>query len=123
MSDPKCKVVELSSIKMEDGAKELMNAPEMQPYLRYIEAAMLEGDVAPPLLEIAELPLEKRYVWRVASALKWAFADFDDWNVAADRNTLNQEDGDRLLQLLRFRPLQFCMFLKASSALKKWNGS
>jgi hypothetical protein len=28
---PNFKVVELDSIKMEDGAKELMSAPEMQP--------------------------------------------------------------------------------------------
>ncbi len=38
------------------------------------------------------LPLEKRYAWRVASALKWAFADFENLNVVADRRTLSQED-------------------------------
>ena len=32
MSDPRYKVVEASSLKMEDGAKELLNSPEMQPY-------------------------------------------------------------------------------------------
>jgi len=73
------------------------SAPEMQPYFRYVGAAMLEGDVASSLREIAELPLEKRYVWRVASALQWGFADFDDWSVAADRKTLNPEDGDKAL--------------------------
>ena len=26
---------------------------------------------------LAALPLEERYVWRVASALKWAFADLE----------------------------------------------
>lgn len=113
MSDLKFKVVELDSLKMEDGAKELMSAPEMQPYLRYIEAAMLEKDVGPSLGEIAALPLEKRYVWRVASALKWGFADFEDWNVAVDRKSLKPEDADKLMQLLKFRPIQFCMFLKA----------
>jgi len=113
MSDSKHKIVELDSIKMEDGAKELMSAPEMQPYLRYIEAAMFGGDVDPPLREIAELPLEKRYVWRVASALKWGFADFEDWNVVVDRKTLNPQDAANVMQLLRFRPIQFCMFLKA----------
>jgi hypothetical protein len=71
-------VVELESLKMEDGAKELMSAPEMQPYLRYIEAAMLGEDLDPSMREIAELPLEKRYVRRVTSALKWGFADFED---------------------------------------------
>ena len=40
------------------------------------------------LKEVAALPLEKRYVWRVASTLKWAFADFDSMNMEADRQTL-----------------------------------
>lgn len=88
MSEPKYKVVEASSLKMEDGAKELLNSPEMQPYSRYIEAAMFGGDVGPSMREIADLPLEKRYVWRVASALRWGFADFEDWNVVVDRKTL-----------------------------------
>lgn len=59
------------------------------------------------------MPLEKRYVWRVASALKWGFADFDDWSVAVDRKTLKPEDFAKVMQLLRLRPIQFCMFLKA----------
>jgi hypothetical protein len=113
MSDPKYKIVEASSLKMEDGAKELLNSPEMQPYSRYIEAAMFGGDVGPSMRDIADLPLEKRYVWRVASALKWGFADFEDWNVAVDRKTLQTEDLETLMKLLRFRPIQFCLFLKA----------
>ena len=113
MSELKYKVVEASSLKMEDGAKELLSAPEMLPYCRYIEASMFGGDVSPAVQEIAELPLEKRYVWRVASALKWGFADFDDWNIAVDRETLNPEDAAKLMKLLRFRPIQFCMFIKA----------
>jgi hypothetical protein len=119
MSDLKYKVVELDSLKMEDGAQELMSTPEMQPYLRYIEAAMLEKDVGPSMREIAELPLEKRYVWRVASALKWAFADFEDWNVVVDRRTLKPEDAAKVMQLLRVRHIQFCMFLKALVGTKE----
>src|SRR5580698_91058 len=52
-------------------------------------------------------------MWRVASALKWAFADFENLNIVADRRTLCQEDLDKLVDLLRIRPLQFCMFLAA----------
>ena len=62
--------------------------------------------------EIAALPLEERYVWRVASALKWVFADFDTINVEADRLALSPEDRERLEGILKHRPLQFCMFLK-----------
>ena len=113
MSDPNYKVVEASSIKMEEGAEELLNSPEMQPYTRYIEAAMLGGDVGPSMREIADLPLEKRYVWRVASALKWGFVDFEDWNVVVDRKTLQPDDFDKLMRLLKSRPIQLCLFLKA----------
>jgi hypothetical protein len=113
MSDHDFKLVPVDSLNVEEGAKELMSAPEMQPYRRFIEAAFTEGDVDGSLEEIAKLPLEKRYVWRVASALKWGFADFEDWSVIADRRTLNEEDAAKLMQLLRFRPIQFCMFLKA----------
>jgi hypothetical protein len=98
---------------MEDGAKELLSAPEMQPYSRYIMAAVSGADIEPSIREIADLPLEKRYVWRVASALKWGFADFEDWNVTVDRKTLQPDDFDKLMKLLRFRPIQLCLFLKA----------
>jgi hypothetical protein len=52
-------------------------------------------------------------VWRVASALKWGFADFDNITVAADRDTLNPEDFAKVVDLLKFRRIQFCMVLKA----------
>src|ERR1039457_4130618 len=74
---------------------------------------MLGGDVGPSLREIAELPLEKRYVWRVASALKMGFADFENWNVAVHRKTLQPEDFAKVMQLLSSRPSSFCMFFKA----------
>jgi hypothetical protein len=64
-----------------------------------------------PLEALSALPLEKRYVWRVASALKWAFVDFDSLNVKADRETMSEEDRTQLVELLRHRPLQFCIFL------------
>ena len=86
----------------------------MQPYLRYIGAARQEGaKIDFHRAELTKLPLEKRYVWRVASALKWGFADFDDFTVAADRETINPADFAKVVDLLKFRPIQFCMFLKA----------
>jgi len=56
--------------------------------------------------------LAKRYIWRVASALKWAFADLETVNVNVDRQTLSSEDLRKVAELLRFRPLQLCIFLK-----------
>ena len=49
----------------------------------------------------------------MASALKWGFADFDDLGVEADRATLTAEDFAKVKDLLKFRPMQFCLFLKA----------
>lgn len=90
------------------------SSPDMEPYLRLMMAGMQHGaDISPHMAEIAKLPVEKRYVWRVASAMKWAFADFDSVNVNVDRKTLSQQDLKKVLELLSHRPLQFCMFLKA----------
>jgi hypothetical protein len=33
---------------------------------------------------VRDLPLETPYTWRVFSALKWAFADFEDEYIALD---------------------------------------
>jgi hypothetical protein len=46
-------------------------------------------------------------------ALKWAFADFDNLTVEADKLTLTPEDLAKVTDLLKLRPIQFCMFLKA----------
>jgi hypothetical protein len=88
-------------------------SPDMQPYLRLIKAGMQDRDTTPHLEEIAAIPLEKRYVWRVASALKWAFADLETVSVNVDRETLSKEDLKKLIELLRLRPMQLCIFLKA----------
>jgi hypothetical protein len=56
--------------------------------------------------------VEKRYVWRIASALKWGFADFDDLSVSADQATFEPEDLARVKDLLTYRPLQLCISLK-----------
>jgi len=113
MSDPNGKPILLKSLISEAGAHELATSPDMQPYLKMAMAAMQYSDPTPALEEIARLPLEKRYVWRVVSALKWGFADFDDLSVDADRQTLGPNDLTQVMDLLRFRPLQFCIFLKA----------
>jgi hypothetical protein len=112
-SDDPTKWVPPQDLKMEPGAEDLLNSPALKPYMNLALAVMAHRDVGPAIEEITSLPLEERYTWRVASALKWAFADFENLNVVADRRTLCQEDLDKLVDLLRVRPLQFCMFLAA----------
>src|ERR1700722_18844416 len=104
MSDQKPEPIPIKDLISEDGAHELATSPDMQPYLRLIKAGLQNLDTAPHLEEIAALPLEKRYIWRVASALKWAFADLETVSVNVDRQTLSQEDLDKVVELLRFRP-------------------
>ena len=113
MNDDKIKNIPMKDLRKEDGAKELTDSPNMEPYLEYIMASMQGADITPHLELLSNLPLEKRYVWRIASALKWGFADFDNMTVAADRDTINPEDFAKVIDLLKFRPIQFCMFLKA----------
>lgn len=113
MSDKKPKSIPIKNLISEDGAHELATSPDMQPYLRLMKAGLQDHDTTPIVQEIAQLPLERRYVWRVASALKWAFADFDDVNVAVDRETLSAEDLGKVVELLKLRPIQFCLFLQA----------
>jgi hypothetical protein len=112
-SDDSTKWIPPQDLKMEPGAEDLLDSPALKPYMDLALAVMGHKDVGPAIKEITALPLEKRYTWRVASALKWAFADFESLSVVADRRTLGQEDLDKLVDLLRARPLQFCLFFAA----------
>lgn len=112
MSD-EIKKIPIKDLRQEEGATELTSSPEMEPYLDLIMASMQGADVEPHLAVLSNLPLERRYVWRIASALKWGFADFDDVTVAADRDTMDPEDFAKVVDLLKLRPIQFCMFLKS----------
>lgn len=111
MGNPK--QIPIKDLRQEEGASELASSPDMEPYLKIMMAEMQGADVQPHVDALSKLPLEKRYVWRVASALKWGFADFDTEPVVADRETLNPDDFAKVRDLMKFRPIQFCMFLKA----------
>jgi hypothetical protein len=113
MPQGRLKRIPLNELGQEDGAHPLASSPDMEPYFDFAVAVIQGADPTPELEAIRRLPLEQRYVWRVASALKWGFADFDTVNVDADRRTLTPEDFAKLLDLVKLRPTQFCMFLKA----------
>ena len=49
----------------------------------------------------------------MASALKWGFADFDSTNVDADLQTLTPQDMAKVMDPLKLRHVQFCIFLQA----------
>ena len=111
--DDSPKLVPLRDLKSEPEAEELLDSEAMEPYTDFAVAMMGGQDTGPAVEKLLALPMEKRYVWRVASALKWAFADFDTVTVQADRQTIPPEDRKQLVDLLSNRPLQFCLFLSA----------
>ena len=113
MDNGDIKRISLTRITAEEGAEDLVASPSMQPYLRLAEALADKRSLKKSVAVIAALPLEERYLWRVLSALKWGFADFDSVNVTIDRKTLRPEDRGKVAELLSHRPIQFCLLLKA----------
>jgi hypothetical protein len=111
--DDPIKRIPIKDLRQEPGAHELAESADMEPYVNFAMTLMQGNDPAPELEAIRQVPLEKRYVWRVASALKWGFADFDSLNVSADKKTLTPENLAKVMELLKLRPIQFCLFLKA----------
>jgi hypothetical protein len=104
--------IPIKYIHQEDGAHELATSPDMKPYLEFIKAVIQDHDPAPELETIRRLPLERRYVWRVASALKWGLADCESLSVEADRLTLTLDDFAKVKEPLKFRPMQLALVLK-----------
>ena len=102
----------INELRQEEGAHELGISPNMKPYLQFVMAVMQDQDPTPELEAIRQLPLEKRYVWRVAAALKWALADCETLNVKADKETLSSDDLAKVVDLLQLRPVQICLFLR-----------
>jgi hypothetical protein len=113
MPDDNIKWMPIKDLHQEEGAHELASSPDMEPYLDFIKAVMQGHDPTPELETLRQLPLEKRYVWRIASALKWGLADCDDLSVKADRQTLTEQDFAKVMALLKFRPMQLAIVLKA----------
>jgi hypothetical protein len=96
MTDGKISRVPISELHSEDGAQELVRS-----------------DTEPYLAALAALPLEERYVWRVISALKWAFCDLDTETAIADLHTLSEADLKKVVEPLSLRAIQFCMFVNS----------
>jgi hypothetical protein len=100
--------VSLEEIEVDALAHELATSEGTKPYLDcLIKAYSNNAGLEAALQVVRDLPLEKRYTWRVFSALKWAFADFEDEYVALDlphipepmRSEMTKELERRLLQL------------------------
>src|ERR1039457_5563991 len=99
MDPDEIKKIRLKDLKTEDGAEELTASAVMQPYAILAEAVQTSQGLKEAVAVIGQLPLEERYLWRVLSALKWAFADFDSVNVVIDRKTLRPDDRKKVAEL------------------------
>ena len=113
MADGKITNLPINEINSENGAKDLVLSERMKPYLALLKAQMSGQDTEPYLVALAALPLEERYVWRVVSALKWAFCDLDTESAIADLHTLSEADLKKVVEPLSLRAIQFCMFVNA----------
>lgn len=100
-------------IKTDPVADELAESIQMKPYVDFFEAAMNRQDVEPMLRRVADLQLNERYVWRVASALDWAFADCDSETARLDWTVMSEEERAEVSDMLRFRVTQIALFIKA----------
>jgi hypothetical protein len=107
--------VSLRGINTDPLARELATSERTQPYLDCLikayrhNAAGLEA----ALQVVRDLPLEKRYTWRVFSALKWAFADFEDEYVGLDLPHIPEPTRSEMTKELELRFQQLQMLLQA----------
>jgi hypothetical protein len=107
------KNVPISELRTEPGSEELVRSDGMKPYLEVLKAEISGRDTGPALAALAALPLEQRYVWRVISALKWGLCDLDTESVAADVETLSEQELKTVAEPLALRAMQLSLFIKA----------
>lgn len=113
MSDNPTKRIPIKDLISEHRVTEMATSPEMKPYHKLLTAYAQGSSCVSEWAAIRSLPLERHYIWRVASALEKGLVDFDSRNVEADKRTLSPDDIARVTELLRYRPIQLCQFLKA----------
>jgi hypothetical protein len=111
MKRPKSKVIPIANCNVEDKAQEVVRPDGMRPYDALLDAQMWGEDTSAFVSAIRALPLEERYVWRIMSALEWAFCDFNTNLVNIDLRTLRGEKRAELNEDLQVRTLQFLVFV------------
>jgi phage tail sheath protein FI len=105
--------IELSKIKTDPVGDDLTKSPEMKPYVDVIVALMKKEGVKEAVQRVADLNLNERYVWRVASALDLAFADLDSESALLDWEVMSDDERAEISEMLRLRVIQFAYFLRA----------
>jgi hypothetical protein len=106
--------VSLRGIKVVPLAHELATSEGTRPFLDCLIKAYRNNAVGleAALAVVRDLPLEKRYTWRVFSALKWAFADFEDEYVGLDLPHIPEPTRSEMTKELEPRVQQLRMLLQ-----------
>jgi len=117
MDDMEPEMIPLREIAIDPLAQELVRSEQFRPYLNYWMKAYSKdaAGVESAIQVVRDLPLEKRYTWRVFSALKWAFADFDDECVKLDLPYIPETTRAEMVKELGIRLQQMAMLLKVFS--------
>jgi hypothetical protein len=76
--------IALKDIKTHPVGDMLAGGDAMKPYIAHYTAMITGQDSNKTLEEIAALPEDKRYVFRVLQSLDWALADYDSETVKLD---------------------------------------
>jgi hypothetical protein len=111
-------MVPLREIKIDPMAYDLATSEGTKPYLDCLIKVYRDNAVGleAALEVIRDLPLEKRYSWRVFSALKWAFADFEDEYVGLDPPHIPEPTRSEMTKELELRLRQLRMLLETFHA-------
>ena len=106
--------VPLRGIKVDPLAHELATSEGTRPYLNFVIKAYGNNAVGleAALQVVRDLPLEKRYTWRVFSALRWAFADFEDEYIGLDLPHIPEPTRSEMTKELELRLHQLRMLLE-----------
>jgi hypothetical protein len=107
--------VSLRGIKADPLAHELATSEGTRPYLDCLIKSYSDdkAGLESALQVVRNLPLEKRYTWRVFSALKWALADFEDEYVGLDLPNIPEPMKSEMTKELELRFLQLQMLLQS----------
>lgn len=106
--------IRTKDLKTDPLADELSKSEAMRPYMNYYDAVFKHDaqSAENALAVLKDMPVEKRYIWRVISSLKWAFADFDSSTVKLDLPHIPDARKGEMVQELEIRLLQMSKLLK-----------
>lgn len=106
--------IPVNEIAIDPLAQELVRSERSRPYTDYWMKAYSDdaAGTEAALQVLRDLPLERRYTWRVFSALKWGLADFDDECVKLDLPHIPEAKRTEMVKELQIRLQQLAILLK-----------